>query len=326
MVKTEKKTSESNGGIKMTPVLELKNVSKIMGKKVLVEDISFTINKGEIFGFLGPNGAGKTTTIKMITGLYSISKGEIFIDGKNVKKEFEKALSGVGGIIENPEMYGYLTGRDNLRLYARMHGGITKDRIEEIISLVKLGNRIDDKVSKYSLGMRQRLGVAQALLHNPRLLILDEPTNGLDPMGIKELRETLRQLAEKEGLSVMVSSHLLSEMELMCDRFGIIDGGKMIDIKTIDDIKKDVKSSIKTYVLEVSRKEEIVKIIKEKFSKTKPEICEDGIRVSCEKETIAQINKEVVLSGAALYLVSYENKTLEDEFMKVTTGSKGQIR
>ncbi|MDU1411979.1 MAG: ABC transporter ATP-binding protein [Clostridium sp.] len=310
----------------MTPVLELRNVSKIMGKKVLVEDINFIINKGEIFGFLGPNGAGKTTTIKMITGLYSISKGEIFIDGKSVKKEFEKALSGVGGIIENPEMYGYLTGRDNLRLYARMHGGITKDRIEEIISLVKLGNRIDDKVSKYSLGMRQRLGVAQALLHNPRLLILDEPTNGLDPMGIKELRETLRQLAEEEGLSVMVSSHLLSEMELMCDRFGIIDGGKMIDIKTIADIKKDVKSSIKTYVLEVSKKEEVIKIIKEKFSNISSEICEAGIRVSCEKETIAQINKEVISKGASLYLVSYESNTLEDEFMKVTTGSKDQIR
>ncbi|MGL5348877.1 MAG: ABC transporter ATP-binding protein, partial [Peptostreptococcaceae bacterium] len=200
----------------MSTVLELRNVSKIMGKKTLVEDVSFTINRGEIFGFLGPNGAGKTTTIKMITGLYKISKGEIYIDGYSIKKDFEKALSGVGGIIENPEMYGNLTGMDNLKIYARMHGNVSEDRIDEVVKLVKLGNRINDKVSKYSLGMRQRLGVAQALLHRPKLLILDEPTNGLDPMGIKELRETLRELSNKEGLAVMVSSHLLSEMELMC--------------------------------------------------------------------------------------------------------------
>ena len=140
-------------------------------------------------------------------------------------------------------MYGYLSGYDNLKLYARMHGGISKKRIDEVVNLVKLGNRINDKVSKYSLGMRQRLGVAQALLHKPKLLILDEPTNGLDPMGIKELRQTLRELAQEDGLSVMVSSHLLSEMELMCDRFGIIDGGKMIDIKTIGDIKNNERKS-----------------------------------------------------------------------------------
>lgn len=244
----------------MKAVLELKNVSKIIGKVALVENISFKVNKGEIFGFLGPNGAGKTTTIKMITGLYNITEGEIYIDGHNVRTDFEKALNSVGAIIENPEMYGYLSGRDNLRLYARMHGVINKKRIDEVVNLVKLGNRIDDKVSRYSLGMRQRLGVAQALLHSPSLLILDEPTNGLDPMGIKELREMLRELAQKEGLSVLVSSHLLSEMELMCDRFGIIDSGNMIGIKTLEDIKKS------------------------------------------------------------------NSKTLEDEFMNVTNGSKGQIR
>ena len=251
----------------MSTVLELKNVSKIMNGKALVEDISFTVNKGEIFGFLGPNGAGKTTTIKMITGLYSISKGEIYIDGNSVKKNFEKALQGVGGIIENPEMYGYLSGYDNLKLYARMHGGISKKRIDEVVNLVKLGNRINDKVSKYSLGMRQRLGVAQALLHKPKLLILDEPTNGLDPMGIKELRQTLRELAQEDGLSVMVSSHLLSEMELMCDRFGIIDGGKMIDIKTIGDIKNNESQNINIFLIEVDDKKKAKNLIKENYSK-----------------------------------------------------------
>ncbi len=310
----------------MKAVLELKNVSKVMGNTVLVEDISFTVNKGEIFGFLGPNGAGKTTTIKMITGLYSISKGEIYIDGKNVKKQFEKALQGVGGIIENPEMYGYLSGKDNLKIYARMHGGITKHRIDEVVNLVKLGNRINDKVSKYSLGMRQRLGVAQALLHRPKLLILDEPTNGLDPMGIKELRETLRELCDKEGLSVMVSSHLLSEMELMCDRFGIIDSGKIIDIKTIDDIKDNESLNIKTYLLEVNDKKKTIRIINSRYPNVALNEDKEGIKISCEKNELAKINKELVINDISVFGTRVITKTLEDEFMEVKSGSKDQIR
>ncbi|NFT92287.1 ABC transporter ATP-binding protein [Clostridium botulinum] len=310
----------------MKAVLELKNVSKVMGNTALVEDISFTVNKGEIFGFLGPNGAGKTTTIKMITGLYSISKGEIYIDGKNVKKQFEKALQGVGGIIENPEMYGYLSGKDNLKIYARMHGGITKQRIDEVVNLVKLGNRINDKVSKYSLGMRQRLGVAQALLHKPKLLILDEPTNGLDPMGIKELRETLRELCDKEGLSVMVSSHLLSEMELMCDRFGIIDSGKIIDIKTIDDIKKNESVNIKTYFLEVDDKKKAIRIINSRYPNVALNEDKEGIKISCEKDELAKINKYLVINDISVFGTRVIIKTLEEEFMEVTNGSKDQIR
>ncbi|WP_195986545.1 ABC transporter ATP-binding protein [Clostridium sp. D53t1_180928_C8] len=310
----------------MKAVLELKNVSKIMNGKALVEDINFTVSKGEIFGFLGPNGAGKTTTIKMITGLYSISKGEIYIDGKSVKNQFEKALNRVGGIIENPEMYGYLSGKDNLKLYARMHGGITKERIDEVVNLVKLGNRINDKVSKYSLGMRQRLGVAQALLHNPSLLILDEPTNGLDPMGIKELRETLRDLAEKEGLAVVVSSHLLSEMELMCDRFGIIDSGKIIDIKTLSDIRKEESKTIKSFNIDVDNKENALKVIKDNFKELKSEIIEEGIKINCEKEDLAEINKQLVLNNISVFLITQVSKTLEEEFMEVTKGSKDQIR
>ncbi len=310
----------------MSVVLELKNVSKIMNKKALVEDISFTINKGEIFGFLGPNGAGKTTTIKMITGLYSISKGEIYIDGHSIKKNFEKALDGVGGIIENPEMYGYLSGMDNLKLYARMHGGITKERIDEVVKLVKLGNRINDKVSKYSLGMRQRLGVAQALLHRPKLLILDEPTNGLDPMGIKELRETLRELSDKEGLAVMVSSHLLSEMELMCDRFGIIDSGKIIDIKSKEDINKSKSSTVKTYLLDVDNRERSIELINELNNNLEVKLSQAGVEVTCEREDFPKINKLLINNDINIFLVVPIIKTLEDEFMEVTKGSKDQIR
>ncbi len=311
----------------MSTVLELKNVTKILGKRKVVDNISFKINSGEIFGFLGPNGAGKTTTIKMITGLLKIDEGEIFISGNNVKNNFEKALSEVGGIIENPEMYGYLTGRTNLEIYGRMHGDISKERIDEVIKMVKLDKRIDDKVKKYSLGMRQRLGVAQALLHKPKLLILDEPTNGLDPMGIKELRDNLRELSEKEGLAVLVSSHLLSEMELMCDSVGIIDNGKIIDIKTLKDIKNNETSSLNNYEVEVnniSKAKEVIEKVKEDENII-VEIEENRLLISCSREDIAQINSALVNSEILVYSIALVNNTLEDEFMKITTGSKSQI-
>ncbi|HAX72739.1 MAG TPA: bacitracin ABC transporter ATP-binding protein [Firmicutes bacterium] len=310
----------------MSAVLKLENVSKTMDKKQLVHNISFEINAGEIFGFLGPNGAGKTTTIKMITGLYKMSEGEVYINGKSVKKQHEQALASVGGIIENPEMYGYLSGRDNLKIYARMHGGISKERIEEVIKLVKLENRIDDKVSKYSLGMRQRLGVAQALLHKPSLLILDEPTNGLDPMGIKELREMLRELADNENLAVLVSSHLLSEMELMCDRFGIIDNGKMIDFRTKESIQKNQNQEIKTYLIEVDNAAKAVELLNEKFNHLSIELEDESIKVSCEKSVCAQVNKYLVMNDILVYGLTNVSKSLEDEFMQITEGSKKQIR
>ncbi len=314
----------------MSKVLELRDVSKIMGKRKIVENISFEINSGEIFGFLGPNGAGKTTTIKMITGLLKIDEGEVFINGKNVKTNFEEALSSVGGIIENPEMYGYLSGRENLEIYGRMHSKVSKERIDEIINLVKLENRIDDKVKKYSLGMRQRLGLAQALLHNPKLLILDEPTNGLDPVGIKELRDTLRELAEKEGLAVLVSSHLLSEMELMCDRFGIIDSGKIIDMKTMRDIKNQENSSKNVYEIEVDNGGKafaaLENISKAEGFKVEPKVDRNIVRVNLTKDQVAVANRVLIKAGVLVYTICPVANTLEDEFMKITTGSKSQIR
>lgn len=308
----------------MAVILELKGISKTMGKKTVVDNVSFTVNSGEVFGFLGPNGAGKTTTIKMITGLLKVDQGEIFIDGKNVKKDFEKALENVGGIIENPEMYGYLSGLDNLKIYGRMHGNISKERLDEVIKMVKLENRIGDKVKKYSLGMRQRLGIAQALLHKPKLLILDEPTNGLDPMGIKEMRDNLRELAEKEGLAVLVSSHLLSEMELMCDRFGIIDNGKIIDIKTLKDIKNN-SSETNLYKIDVKEIEKSLEVIKSIDNDLVVENNNGKVNVRCSREEIAKINKALVDNNILVYEMSIVSQTLEEEFMKITNGTKGQI-
>ncbi len=302
----------------MKPILEIKNISKYMNTRKIIDNLSFTINKGEIFGFLGPNGAGKTTTIKMITGLINIDEGEILIDGYDVKKHYEQAIQNVGGIIENPDMYGYMSGMDNLKHYARMHDGITKERIMQIVKLVKLENRINDKVKRYSLGMRQRLGIAQALLHDPKLLILDEPTNGLDPMGIRELRETLRDLTKK-GVSVLVSSHLLSEMELMCDRFCIIDGGRLKEIKSISEINSKLNDTdSRLYIVDVNKLKDAKEIIESKFKDIRVTISKDKLKIETNKKTISLINKLLVDNDLYVYEISLSSLSLEDEFLKQT--------
>ncbi len=217
-------------------VLSIQQLDKYFGKRHVIDHLSFDVKAGEIFGFLGPNGAGKTTTIKLVMGFLREDGGEIYINGINIRDDYEKAMSYLGGIVENPEMYGNFSGRKNLEMYARTHGGIAKERIDEIINIVGLDKRIDDKVKRYSLGMKQRVGLAQALVHKPKMLILDEPTNGLDPVGIHSLRDILRRLAHEENIAIMVSSHILAEMQLMCDRVGIIDKGRLIDIKDVHDL------------------------------------------------------------------------------------------
>ena len=220
------------------PVLSIKHLSKQFGARRILTDISLDIPSGEIFGFLGPNGSGKTTTIKLMLGLLNIDSGEISICGHDIKNDFEAAMSCVGGIIENPEMYKYLSGKENLELYRRMYDNVPRERIDELIKLVRLEARADDKIAKYSLGMRQRLGVAQALLNRPRLLVLDEPTNGLDPAGIKELRDILKELSHKENVAVFVSSHQLAELDLMCDRVGILDRGVLLRTMSIEEVRR----------------------------------------------------------------------------------------
>lgn len=213
--------------------LSVRNLTKTIGKRQIIKDISFELKSGEVFGFLGPNGAGKTTTIRMLVGLIKPTSGSIQICGYDVKKDFSKAMERLGCIVENPELYPYLTGWENLQFFARVLKGVDDKRIQEIVELVGLKERIHDKVKTYSLGMRQRLGIGQALLSRPKVLILDEPTNGLDPSGIREMRQFIRFLAKEEGLSVLVSSHLLSEIQLLCDRVSIILSGKIIHTETV---------------------------------------------------------------------------------------------
>ena len=314
-------------------ILKIENLTKYFGNRQILKDVSFETYEGEVFGFLGPNGAGKTTTIKIVTGLLSIDSGVVTIDGFDLKKNFEKALSKMGAIVENPEMYKYLSGLENLKQYARIRTidgkKITKERIDEVVELVRLKNRIKDKVGKYSLGMRQRLGVAQALLHKPSLLILDEPTNGLDPAGIKELRDILKEVAHKENIAVMVSSHLMSEMELMCDRVGIIVNGELISVQTVDELISSWQSDKKTYLLSVDNKETAIKALKS-ITEISATETDDGIKVELpaesEKELLSKVNSAVILAGVQLYATApVDNKKLEDVFIELTKMGGEQI-
>ncbi|WNQ10465.1 ABC transporter ATP-binding protein [Paenibacillus aurantius] len=302
------------------PIVQLRGVTKRIGSKTIVDGLSFDVPKGEVFGFLGPNGAGKTTTIRMMVGLMNITEGEVLIEGHSIAKDFEKAIRHVGAIVENPEMYKYLTGYQNLVHFARMVPGVTKHRIQEVVSLVGLNNRIHDKVKTYSLGMRQRLGVAQALLHKPSLLILDEPTNGLDPAGIRELRDYLRQLTKEEGISVVVSSHLLSEMQLMCDRVAIIQQGRLIDVRLVNEYTDEVGK--RSVLFEVDDAERALAALTEARDDLKANTGQGGIEVSLDREETAEINSMLVGAGVKVYGIRALTKTLEDKFLEITGGDQ----
>lgn len=217
-------------------ILKCDNLKKQVKDKIIVENISFSVNKGDVIGLIGPNGAGKTTIIKLILGLIKITEGKVFINGYDIQKDFIKAIEKVGAIVETPDLYMYLSGYDNLKITANNYNNITKDRINEVIKLVGLENRIKDKVSTYSLGMRQRLGIAEAIINNPKLLILDEPTNGLDIEGIIEIRNLIKSLSE-QGIAILVSSHNLSEIDNVCNRIIAIKNGKIIINETIEKFK-----------------------------------------------------------------------------------------
>jgi ABC-2 type transport system ATP-binding protein len=209
-------------------VLSAERLAKRYGDREVVTDATFQLHRGEVFGFLGPNGAGKTTTIRMLVGLVKPTRGRVVIDGHDVAREFEAAMRRVGCIVETPDLYPFLTGRENLEHFARMIGDGAERRIDELAALVNMSGRLDDTVRTYSLGMRQRVGIAQALLSDPSVLILDEPTNGLDPAGIRNMRGLIRHLAKDRGLAVFVSSHLLGEIERTCDRVAIVHRGETL--------------------------------------------------------------------------------------------------
>ena len=229
-------------------VLETKKLSKKFGDKEILKTIDMTIYEGDIVGLIGPNGAGKSTFIKTVLNLYQETEGEVSICGINVDEDFESALSNVGCVIESPDLYPHLSGLKNLKIVALMNNIKDDEYIEKIIKMFKLNTRINDKVKKYSLGMKQRLGIACALIKKPKLLILDEPTNGLDPLGIKELREIIKNISEEMNVSVLISSHILSEIENICDRIFIIDNGYIIDEIDVEDMKSHEMSLEQEYL------------------------------------------------------------------------------
>ncbi|WML31622.1 ABC transporter ATP-binding protein [Neobacillus sp. OS1-32] len=294
--------------------LSVKNLRKVIGRKEIIKGLTFDLREGEVFGFLGPNGAGKTTTIRMLVGLIKPTSGSIHICGYNLEENFQAALKNLGCIVENPELYPFLSGYHNLLHFARMLDGVGDERIKEVTELVGLTERIHDKVKTYSLGMRQRLGIAQALLGNPKVLILDEPTNGLDPAGIREMREFIRFLAEHEGLSVLVSSHLLSEIQLLCDRVAIIAKGIIIRTDTV----LRLLSNREKMVWRLEPYETGKQILQ---ALTKIEEKDDGtIWTEYNEEKIPEWNKQLVDSGVSVLEMNRKMPVLEDLFLELTGG------
>ena len=296
-------------------ILRCENLKKNFGQREILKGVSLKLMEGDILGFIGPNGAGKTTTIKLMLGLQSITSGKVFINGYDVETDFTKAIENVGTIVESPDLYMYMSGYDNLKLVANLYKNVDKQRIDEIVKLVGLENRIKDKVSKYSLGMRQRLGIAQAILHKPKLLILDEPTNGLDPEGIKEVKTLLKKLAKQENMAILISSHNLAELDTFCNKICIIKNGEIVETNDIDTFKKDAKNNC--YILEVEDSSVIGSIINYKMDI----LTEREVRVYIEKEDVPLLLKELILRNVKVYSASEENLSLEDAFLKKTGGN-----
>lgn len=295
------------------------NASKSFGQNKAVDHVSFEIYPGEVFGFLGPNGAGKSTMIKMIMGFLSFDEGSVMINGYDREKHYETAMSFIGGIVENPEMYKDMSGRANLKMYAKLHGNISKERIEEVLSLVGMQDRANEKVKKYSLGMKQRIGLAQAIIHKPRVLILDEPTNGLDPAGIQELRNILKKLAHEDNVAVMVSSHILSEMQMMCDRVGIINKGKLLDIKLVEELKALVSGPV-IHRIKTSNPADAIALLGTEYKEKISNISDNAFDIQIDKEGVSQIIKTLVEGGMDILGVSMIEATLEDAYMQITGG------
>lgn len=293
-------------------VLKVDKLCKKIGKKEILRDVSFEINKGDILAFIGPNGAGKTTTIKCILGLQKINSGSISINGYDIKHDFVHAIECVGSIVEEPDVYMYLSGFENLKLQARMYKNVVIDDIYRVVDLVGLESRIHDKVSKYSLGMRQRLGIAMALLHSPNLLVLDEPTNGLDPEGIKDLRVLLKRLA-KSGVAILISSHNLSELESFCNRVCIISDGKVIEEASIHELKELDENK---YVLKVNDSNKCEDFLLE-YDKI---VDQNHIEVVRDEEEIAMLIKTLVNHDILIYEVTKLSMTLEEAFIKRSGG------
>ena len=300
----------------MTIALEAASLTKVIGDRTIVDQASFQVRSGEVFGFLGPNGAGKTTTIRMLVGLIRPTAGTVTICGNDVRRQFEQAMRCVGCIVENPDLYRFMTGRENLEHFARMLN-VANDEIGRVADLVNLSNRLDQRVGTYSLGMRQRLGIAQAMLGDPKLLILDEPANGLDPAGIREIRELLRQLAAERNMAVFISSHLLAEIELICDRVAIIHRGKVLREGAVGSLISSNKA-MEFRVSDVPRTLAILEAARISASSGDPET--GVVNAHMDEADAPPLITAIAGARVDIFYARPRVQTLEEMFIEVTGG------
>lgn len=299
-----------------------KNLRKTIKKREIIKNISFEIRRGEIFGFLGPNGSGKTTTIRMLTGMIKPTSGSVTIMGYDVQVDPQNALRHLGAIVENPAPYKYMTGWQNLMQCARIAGqSVSTERLEWAVRMVELDQRIHDIVGTYSLGMKQRLGIAMALLTGPSLMILDEPTNGMDPSGIKDMRNLIRKLVKETGLSVFISSHLLSEVEQLCDRVLIIDGGTSIVTGRVEELASAVENSeFQLTTEDGGMLKKGIELLRQAGYRVHEET--GRINLLCKKEEIPHLVNQLYQNHVNVLLIHRKDSGLEDYFLAVTKGEE----
>ncbi|AFJ60868.1 MULTISPECIES: ABC transporter ATP-binding protein [Bacillus] len=302
----------------MPEIIKTTNLTKVYGKQKSVDNLNITVNEGDIYGFLGRNGAGKTTTIRMLLGLIKPTHGKIEIFGEDLHTNKKDILKRIGSIVEVPGFYGNLTAKENLEINARIVGIHKKNAIEEALEIVGLENETKKLVGKYSLGMKQRLGIARSLLHYPELLILDEPTNGLDPIGIKEMRRLIKTLAEERKITLLISSHILSEIEQLVDHLGIIHEGKLLEETEFDTLRKRNRKFLE---FQVSNDNKAAMLLEKHFQIFDYEVHGDGIiRIFSHIGQQGAINKLLVQNDIEVFKILMSEDRLEDYFTKLVGG------
>ena len=304
----------------MPYILQTNNLTKTIGGKDLVKNVNLHIKKGEIYGFLGPNGAGKTTVMKMITNLWKPTDGNIEIFGETLTPQSYEVLKRMGSIIEFPTFYNHMTGYENLRLHCEYMGYYKHDSIENALDMLDLTDAAQKPVKNYSLGMKERLGIARAILCKPELLILDEPTNGLDPAGMKQIRDLLKTLCEEYGITIMVSSHILSEIESIADTIGVINHGMMINEIGMKEIEK---MSLAYIELTVANPKKAAYVLSEKLGLSNFKIIENNkIRIYDQHISTQELSKAMALNDVEVTALGKQSETLEDYFLKMTAEVK----
>ena len=299
-------------------VIETKQLTKVYGDQTAVNAVDLHVKSGQIYGLLGRHGDGKTTIMKMILGLTSITSGEADVFGKNIKGQEKRVYPRIGAIIETPGFYPNLTGTENLEIFAKLRGTVAPNAVKNALEVVGLPYKDKKLFGKYSLGMKQRLGIANAILHDPELLILDEPTNGLDPIGIAEVRDFIKDLSASRGKTILISSHILSEIQLLADDIGIIDRGVLLEENSMSELEKKNSKYILLQVSDVSK----AALILERQFQSKNYSVQDGqtLRLYDTSLDMAAINKALVLQDVAVISSGLCNGTLEDYFKKITGG------